>query len=259
MDDLILGLGDSISPVDSLAKESDALLKALLRPSFDEMGGMFADQVRLRRFKNQIKILMKAQQILTDKGLDPKRVSLKVLAPLIEFSSYEQDPDLQGKWAELTVHILTDNEDTVFQQNCLAILNRISSTEAKLIDDLHLDLESRRANRNKKDKESFASLSERYPNNSFPIPKNPEDYSLDNFAFNVAIIAKKSGFTKSEINFRISNLISFGLLKWETNVKVNAKKAEEDPEDTTIDVNVSVSNNDIFIFTPTGDRFVKVC
>jgi hypothetical protein len=51
---------------------------------------MIADNVKMRRFQNQLKIFTKAQKILEQKNIDPSKVSLKTLAPLIEFSSYEE-------------------------------------------------------------------------------------------------------------------------------------------------------------------------
>jgi alpha/beta superfamily hydrolase len=46
--------------------KSEALLKTLFGPSFEEFGGMISDQVKLRRFKNQLKIFTKAQDIEYD-------------------------------------------------------------------------------------------------------------------------------------------------------------------------------------------------
>ena len=86
---------DNLNLPKQILDKSEALLKTLFGPSFDELGGMISDSVRLRRFKNQIKIFSKAQQILKDKNIDPKKVSLKVLAPLIEYSSYEEEETLQ--------------------------------------------------------------------------------------------------------------------------------------------------------------------
>lgn len=121
---------DNLNIPKQILDKSEALLKTLFGPSLDEFGGMIADNVKLRRFKNQIRIFSKAQEILKEKKIDPKKVSLKVLAPLIEFSSYEEEEKLQDKWAKLTTHILSGNGDVVFQQNCINILNKLSSEEA---------------------------------------------------------------------------------------------------------------------------------
>lgn len=163
--------------------KSEALLKTLFGPSMDEIGGMISDNVRLRRFKNQLKIFTKAQDILKEKKIDPKKVSLKVLAPLIEFSSYEEEESLQSKWSSLTAHILSDKTDIIFHQNCISILNKLSTEDAILLDFFHQQLIDRRIKRfENKDRYYISKRSE------FIRPGSPEAYPLDNFSFRIRSI-----------------------------------------------------------------------
>ena len=237
--------------------KSEVVLKTLFGESFEEFGGMIADQVKLRRFNNQLKIFEKAQNILREKNIDPKKVSLKVLAPLIEYSSYEEEENLQDKWSNLTTHILEDNEDVLFQQNCISILNRISTEEAKLIDKFHLNLELKRQEKYQKAIESYERM-KKYTKEPTP-PKDPTTYSLDSLPFYISKVSKEFNIEKTKLEFQISNLVSLGLLKWETDVDVSATKSSTDPEDDDIDVDVNVYNNTDFIFTPLGDKFVRTC
>lgn len=69
----------------------EALGKALFWESIKEFWWMLADNIRLRRFSNQIKIFSKAQAILEERWINPKQVSLKVLTPLIDLSGLEED------------------------------------------------------------------------------------------------------------------------------------------------------------------------
>jgi hypothetical protein len=245
---------DSLNLPKQILDKSEALLKALFGQSFDELGGMIADQVRLRRFKNQIKIFDKAQSILKDKKINPKQVSLKVLAPLIEYSSYEEEESLQGKWSNLIAHILEDNNNTVFQQNCITILNRISGEEAILIDFLHKKFNEKRIKRH-----ADALKYHTDHNLKSTFTQKPENYPLQYFPFHINKISGELNKTKKELEFQISNLTVLGLLKWETDVEVEARKANEDPDDTDIDVDVNVSNNDNFIFSSLGVKFVEAC
>ncbi|MFL5762948.1 MAG: Abi-alpha family protein [Bacteroidia bacterium] len=242
-----------------LLDKSEALLKTLFGPSFNEAGEMIADQVRLRRFTNQIKIFSKAVGKLEQNKIDPNKVNLKVLAPLIEYSSLEEEDSLQDKWSNLIAHILGGDKDIVFQQNCISILNKLSSSEAKLLDELHERLCQRRNKRHADDVvKHTARLSAGVRYWSTP-PSTPEGYRLSYFSFNVFRLSKELKVSRSELEFGISNLISLGLLMWETDVQVQAEKSLGDPEDTDIDVNVDVSNTDNFTFTSIGDRFVKIC
>src|SRR5690606_19637241 len=81
-----------------LVKQSKGLLSSLFGPSIDEFGGILSDNIKLRRLKNQVKIFKKAEEYLRKNNIDPKSVNLKVLAPLIEYSSLEENEILQNKW-----------------------------------------------------------------------------------------------------------------------------------------------------------------
>jgi hypothetical protein len=248
---------DNLNIPKQILDKSEALLKTLFGPSFHEVGGMIADQVKLRRFKNQVTIFTKAQKILKDKKIDPKKVSLKVLAPLIEYSSYEEEEGLQDKWAKLTAHVLAEDDDIIFHQNCISILNKLSSLEAKLMDDLHEELEFMRIKKHKQDVERYERMFE-YVKEPMK-PRKPDNISLQSLKFNLSNLSERNKVSMSSLEFSITNLVALGLLKWETDVEVEASKADEDPTDSTIDVDVNVSNNDFFIFTTLGDRFVKTC
>ncbi len=109
-------------------------VNSLLISPAKEIGELFADQVRYIRFKNQINIINKAQAFLSSKNITPRNVPLKTLANLIEYSSYEEDPSMQEKWAALLASSADpDNESNL--HNILAeILNQISPQESFLID-----------------------------------------------------------------------------------------------------------------------------
>jgi hypothetical protein len=242
-----------------ILEKGEQLLKTLFGPSLEELGGLFGDQIRLRRFNNQAKIMAKALETLRKNHIDPKKVSLKILAPLIEYSSLEEDESLQARWSNLICHIVGGDKEVVFHQNCITILNKLSADEAKLLDVLHEKFNERRQEKYIHAVESYNLRLLKYPDFKGNKLKSVEDYALDSIVFNVSRLAKELGVEQSELEFSISNLISLGLLKWETDVEVDASKSSDDPDDTDIDVDVSVYNNDNFIFTSIGDKFVKVC
>jgi hypothetical protein len=250
---------DSLNIPKQLLDKSELLLKTLLGPSFEELGGMIADQVKLRRFNNQVNIFTKAQEKLKKNNIQPQKISLKVLAPLLEFSSFEEEENLQEKWSNLIAHILGGNKEVVFQQNCMSILNRLSTDEAKLLDSLHEMLLKRELESYQKACEYYETSILKYPNYKPQPPRKVEEYPLDSFTFNITSLSKELIIPASELEFSISNLISLGLLKWETDVDVSATKSSDDPEDKDIDVDVSVYNNVNFIFTSIGDKFIKIC
>jgi len=249
---------DNLNLPKQLLDKSEALLKTLFGPSFEEAGGMIADQVRLRRFKNQISIFSKAQEKLRQSSIDPQKISLKVLAPMIEFSSLEEEPDIQDKWSNLIAHILGGDKELVFQQNCITILSKLASEEANLIDRLHDFLLQRIKENHAKISEQYEAGKVKYPL-LYKTPPNLDEYSLGDFTFNINQLSKDIHIAKVDLEFSVSNLISLGLLKWETDVQVEAAKSSEDPEDIGIDVDVNVYNNVDFVFTSMGSKFVRTC
>ncbi|MBK7811302.1 MAG: DUF4393 domain-containing protein [Saprospiraceae bacterium] len=239
--------------------KSESLLKTLFGPSFEEFGGIIGDQVKLRRFNNQIRIFSKAQAKLLEHKIDPQKVSLKVLVPLIELSSLEEEEGLQEKWANLSAHIIGGNKEIIFQQNCISILNKLSSEEAKLLDELHKQFNNSRLERYRKDQNDIEQAQNLFPELKHLLPKSLDNYAFEKISFNISHLSKSMSINIRELEFNISNLISLGLLKWQTNVDVEATKSSEDPENNEIDVDVQVFNNNTFIFTSIGDRFVKIC
>lgn len=111
-------------------------LEKLTGAAIEETGLLFADNIKLIRFKNQLKILNKAQKIVADSGINIKQMSLKALVPLLEYSSLEDDETLQNKWTNLLVNFVDSNEkyeSTIFP----FILNQLSSDEVIELDKIY--------------------------------------------------------------------------------------------------------------------------
>lgn len=105
-------------------------VEKFLGSSVEEAGLFMSDNIKLRRFKNQIKILAKAQKIVADSNINIKQISLKTLVPLLEYSSLEEEELLQDKWANLLVNYIDSQskyESSIFPY----ILNQLSSAEAE--------------------------------------------------------------------------------------------------------------------------------
>lgn len=81
-----------------LAKD---FLQKLIGHSVDEMGLLFADNVKLWRLKNQIRNLEKVKKIVEEENLNLKQINLKVLVPYLDAVSLEDDETLQDIWANL--------------------------------------------------------------------------------------------------------------------------------------------------------------
>ncbi|MHB1106148.1 MAG: Abi-alpha family protein [Lutibacter sp.] len=233
--------------------KTEGLLKGLFGKAFEETGEIIADQVRLRRFKNQIKIFEKAQKYLKDKNIDPQKVNLKVLAPLVEFASYEEDENLQDLWAKLIKNILSRPTSVVLQQNAIEVLNKVSNEEVKILDHIFDKLKIKR-------KERADKLQGKPRVWGGKTMKDPEDFRIDWFSFKVKEISAELKINEDELETQISNLVALGTLKYETEVDISsAEKSSEDPSDTSLDIDLDVSDYDRIRITKLGYVFVELC
>lgn len=103
-------------------------LDKLIAPSVEEVGLLVADKVRLWRVKNQINILKKAQLYCEEKNISTKQISLKLLCPLLDYSSIEEDDFLQNKWAILLSNMV-DSEQNIENHVFPYILSQLSHEE----------------------------------------------------------------------------------------------------------------------------------
>ena len=84
----------------------------LITPPVEEFGLLLKDKVKSWRFSNQVNILLKAKKICEDKNINIKSISLKLLCPLLENASLEENDELQDKWAILLSN-LVDSEQNI--------------------------------------------------------------------------------------------------------------------------------------------------
>lgn len=104
-------------------------VEKLAGSAIEEAGLILADKVKLRRLKNQIKILEKAQKIAKDANIDVKQINLKVLVPLLENCSLEEEESLQDMWANLIANY--SNPKNKYQSTIYPfILSQLTSEEA---------------------------------------------------------------------------------------------------------------------------------
>jgi len=108
-------------------------LDKLIGPTIDETGLLIKDQISLWRFGNQIKILNKAKKYCEKHNIEPKIISLKLLCPLLENASLEEEEYLQDKWAILLSNMV-DSEQNLQNHVFPSLLSQISTKEFKVMD-----------------------------------------------------------------------------------------------------------------------------
>ena len=80
-----------------------SIVKRMLGPASDEVAEMWRDRVRVYRYGRQLKLLEKAERMAQEAGYTPQAVQPKILFPLLEGASFEEDENLHDMWAALLV------------------------------------------------------------------------------------------------------------------------------------------------------------
>lgn len=105
-------------------------------PDFIKDGaGILSDQVKYWRWERQVEIIKSAQQKIKASGLEKKQIPLKVLVPIIQNSSLEDDVAMQDKWSNMLANASTGNVDV--SPNYAAILNELSPLEVSILTQIY--------------------------------------------------------------------------------------------------------------------------
>ena len=115
-----------------------AIVKRMLGPAADEVAKMWRDQVRVYGYQRQLKLLEKAEKMAHDAGFTPQAVPPKILFPLLEGASFEDNEDLHDMWAAGLANAASPHDAGKIQpRSLLAILRQMASDEAKLLNKLY--------------------------------------------------------------------------------------------------------------------------
>lgn len=85
------------------------LTEYLLGEPFKVAGEIFADQLKYWQWKNRINILFKADRILRDRGVTPRKVSRDFFLPYFQDAGNVEEDSLQEAWAKLLAAVIEDS------------------------------------------------------------------------------------------------------------------------------------------------------
>ena len=109
------------------------VVKAMLGPATAEFAERLRDDVRLYRYGRQLECLKKAEKMATDAGFTPKAVPIKILFPLLEGASLEEDEDLHTMWAALLANAALPEKGANVRPGFIALLKEMAPDEAVLL------------------------------------------------------------------------------------------------------------------------------
>jgi hypothetical protein len=127
-------LGDEVeivkAGVEAALKPLADLLDKIAGPAAEELGLSLKDNVVAWRFRRQVRLLEQTNEMMKRAGLKPKQVPFKLLAPIVQNASLEDDDGLQNRWAALLANNASGKyTETVFPE----ILKQLSAADAHLL------------------------------------------------------------------------------------------------------------------------------
>lgn len=100
-------------------------------PSY-EAGELVAEQLRAWRFKRELRYLKRAMKQLDDAGLEPHKVPIRILAPLIDGGTLEDDDTMLERWAALLAHASSGR--TRIPPSFATLLGELEPDQARMLD-----------------------------------------------------------------------------------------------------------------------------
>lgn len=119
--------------LEQVSKEGGELFKLFLSPVAKESGELLGDFVHYFRVATALgvlKVLKRAKQILVDHGIEPKGLNLKILIPILQGASLEDNPELAEKWAGLLASAATGES---IHLSYTRILSELSPNDAQIL------------------------------------------------------------------------------------------------------------------------------
>lgn len=267
----------------------------LISPSVEETGLLLKDKISFWRFSNQIKTLVKAKEICAKNNISTKQISLKLLCPLLEYSSLEEDEFLTDKWAALLSN-LVDSEQNIQNHVFPYILSQISRKEFQILENVYDDKDNR-LSIVREDLSYFYQHKERIEEDHksevseidrkiamFEDTDGLSNYHLTKlFREKSAILSKLSSYKHKESilkysldklesiptgsfeKFELSNLLRLGLIKEEKEFYANSQtlKIPNDRDEyethTSIDLEIDVHSDTDYYMTEFGELFIRLC
>ncbi len=281
----------------ALEKGIDAakgFLDKLITPSVEEVGLLIADNVKLWRVKNQIKVLSKAQAYCEKNNISIKQISLKLLCPLLDYSSIEEDNFMQNKWGILLSNMV-DSEQNIENHVFPYILSQLSRNEFLILEKVYderqmtiavqtRELDKHRMLKIKREEEikdriysidkEIEIIKQKTPSSSnheiWTLEKEKRKYkdeirSIEFKEFRIQSIINARGIIphNSIREFELSNLVRLGLVKEEKSFSVSSQTIEipvsKYESYAKADLDIDVDSDIDYIVTELGELFIFAC
>jgi Abortive infection alpha len=109
------------------------VVKRLLGPTADRAGQTASDYFFGKRVEQGTSILVDGVQLAQDAGLEVQPVHRRILIPILEYGSWEEEPELRGLWAALLANAASPGPANKILPAFPEILRQLTPVQASIL------------------------------------------------------------------------------------------------------------------------------
>jgi len=180
--------------VDAALEPVKTALTNVASPFTEEIGKLLALPFKWWNFRASCFIMEKAKKFLDEKGIQSQQVPMKLLAPILEYGSLEDDESMQDRWARLLASAADHGKSGVIPPCFPAILKEISPVEATILDRIYGSIIMHGTN--------------------IPFGKDESGWCWNRYHVNILESFGDLSLTRDQLGVAFHNLSRLGLIDW---------------------------------------------
>ncbi|MGY4526842.1 Abi-alpha family protein [Pseudomonas sp. TE21394] len=121
------------------AREVGGFISKFISGTLEQGLGIFEDKLKYLRWERSVRLAKKAEELMAQVGLTtPSRpIPLKLMLPLLQGATLEEDNELQDRWAALLVNAANANFNGEIRRSYAVILEQLTSLDARVLDAIY--------------------------------------------------------------------------------------------------------------------------
>jgi hypothetical protein len=118
------------------AREVGGFIAKFIAGPLEQGMGIFEDRLKYIRWERQERLMQRAQEFLKRTGMDaPTRpVPMKLVIPILQGATLEEDDSLQDRWAALLVNAANAKFTGEIRRSYTSILEQLTPLDAQILD-----------------------------------------------------------------------------------------------------------------------------
>ena len=126
-------LSSSFGVAESLTKEASSLITRVFGPAADVIGRVLASKVERFFAVNQATVINRATEMVAEAGEEPRTVPLRLMVPLLDGASREDNSEMQERWAAMLANASISAESDGLPPVFATMLSNLTPTAARAL------------------------------------------------------------------------------------------------------------------------------